>query len=379
MNSNEIPHHYTSVQRPEMVYSWYQYNRPRPLPSPMMPPLSSSQIDPATLILLSMKHSPISRPLSKPSPSPAPKRRRLSIPQAVKSLPSNVVDHEEQSVPTLNTEEECDDMSSFTSASVSSSSIASPPRKRKVSSLSSSPSSSPASSPKRKQNYDSKWLVMYEELKDYRKQNNSCIVPRGYAKNPKLASWVSEQRKQHKLKLTDKPSCLTDFRIGKLNEIGFVWNAQDHAWDIQMKNLRSYKEEFGDCLVPCKYTPNPPLGLWVKEQRRHYWLLKQGKKSQMTNHRVSILNQMGFCWDAQESNWKEKIKALLDFKEKNGHCVVPRHFSKDTALGTWVHHQRTQYKLFVDNKPSTLCADRLAELEEIGFCWSPRKKKGAKN
>lgn len=229
MNSNEIPHHYTSVKRPEMVYSWYQYNQPRPLPSPMMPPFSSSQIDPATLILLSMKHSTISRPLSKSSPSPAPKRRRLSIPQAVKSLPSNVIDHEEQSVPTLNTEEECDDMSSFTSASVSSSSIASPPRKRKVSSVSSSPSSSPASSPKRKQNYDSKWLVMYEELKDYRKQNNSCIVPRGYAKNPKLASWVSEQRKQHKLKLTDKPSCLTDFRIGKLNEIGFVWNGETNA------------------------------------------------------------------------------------------------------------------------------------------------------
>ena len=41
---------------------------------------------------------------------------------------------------------------------------------------------------------DTKWLLMLEELKDYKSKYGNCIVPRGYAPNPRLASWVAEQR-----------------------------------------------------------------------------------------------------------------------------------------------------------------------------------------
>lgn len=41
---------------------------------------------------------------------------------------------------------------------------------------------------------DTKWLQMYEELKEYKAKHGNCIVTRGYAPNPRLASWVAEQR-----------------------------------------------------------------------------------------------------------------------------------------------------------------------------------------
>jgi hypothetical protein len=41
---------------------------------------------------------------------------------------------------------------------------------------------------------DSKWLTTLEELKEYKKENGDCVVPRGYALSPRLASWVAEQR-----------------------------------------------------------------------------------------------------------------------------------------------------------------------------------------
>jgi len=45
--------------------------------------------------------------------------------------------------------------------------------------------------PKKK---DSKWLATLEKLKEYRKEHGDCIVPRGYSLDPRLASWVAEQR-----------------------------------------------------------------------------------------------------------------------------------------------------------------------------------------
>jgi hypothetical protein len=80
-----------------------------------------------------------------------------------------------------------------------------PPTKRVKSS--NAPKFKPASKPAKKRatdpaidqapvrkNKDDKWLVSLEKLKAYKQQSGDCIVPRGYAQDPQLASWVAEQR-----------------------------------------------------------------------------------------------------------------------------------------------------------------------------------------
>lgn len=230
-------------------------------------------------------------------------------------------------------------------------------------------------------NYQLKWNSMFEELKKYKQTYGDCIVPRGFPLNPKLASWVSEQRKQYKFKQSEKKSAITDNRIALLNEVGFAWNAQESAWLKQFEQLIQFKHENGSCIVPVKFPPNPKLGLWVKEQRRHYWLLKDNKPSQMTPSRIEKLDTLEFCWDAQEANWREKVQELKKFKERWGHCKVPRHYDCNPALGTWVHHQRTQYKLaksgIVTGKQgqAVLSPQRQEELDALGFTWYPRPKR----
>lgn len=68
-------------------------------------------------------------------------------------------------------------------------------------------------------------------------------------------------------------------RIAKLNEIGFSWTVRGGgkkakleptpedktkplSWNERFEQLKAYKEENGDCLVPNNYEPNKKLGIW---------------------------------------------------------------------------------------------------------------------
>eukprot|EP00978_Attheya_sp_CCMP212_P013586 scaffold34115_cov46-Attheya_sp.AAC.1 len=66
------------------------------------------------------------------------------------------------------------------------------------------------------------------------------------------------------------------------------------------------------------------------------------------------------------SSWDERFKELVDFKAINGHI----HFVLSSRpLGTWVRHQRTQYRLFKEGKHSILTSERHEKLESIGFVF----------
>jgi hypothetical protein len=67
------------------------------------------------------------------------------------------------------------------------------------------------------------WTEMFEELCAFIKKNGHCQVPHGYPTNESsLARWTKRQRYQYKLRLEDKPSTMTEDRIGALNALGFV-------------------------------------------------------------------------------------------------------------------------------------------------------------
>ncbi len=179
-------------------------------------------------------------------------------------------------------------------------------------------------------------------------------------------------RKQYNRLTAGKPSGLTTHRIALLNELNFVWNAQKAAWDRHLSDLSRFREEHGHCLVPLDDPDYPKLGLWVKEQRRHLALMKQGKTSHMTTERVSELDRVGFCWDAHDATWLERLRELTNYKAKHGTCVIPLNYSENPKLGTWVHHQRRQYKLFQKGSPTHITRERIMALERLGFVWNPR-------
>ena len=226
---------------------------------------------------------------------------------------------------------------------------------------------------------DTKWLGTFEELKAYKTEHGDCIVPRGYVENPKLASWVAEQRKQYKLMKDGKQSSISSNRIKLLEGIGFAWNAQEAAWMRRLTDLKRFWNENGHGNVSLNDLQYPKLGLWIKEQRRHYSLMKQGKPTHMTDERVAHLESIGFCWDTHESTWQERLRELAEFKDRFGSCVVPTTYKENPKLGTWVHHQRRQYKRAREGKASHMTQDRIKALDGLGFVWYPRDNKPLPN
>ena len=69
----------------------------------------------------------------------------------------------------------------------------------------------------------------------------------------------------------------------------------------------------------------------------------------------------------QNRHWDEGFKALLSFKEREGHCRVPRlHIEAGYRLGQWVTVQRYY------NRQLLLRPGRKARLDAEGFIWSRR-------
>ena len=221
----------------------------------------------------------------------------------------------------------------------------------------------------RKRNVCNKWRTQYDKLVEYEAEHGNCIVPRGYLIDPRLAAWVAEQRKQYKFFKDDKGSTMTQRRIDLLNAIGFVWNAQEAAWERHLADLVAFKEEYGSWVVPMYHPTYPKLGLWVKEMRRHRNLLKRGMQlpSRISEERVRRLEEVGFGFDDTRAVWGEKLEALCQYKAKFGDCNVPLDYPD--RLGSWVEYVRRQNEKCLSGESSKLTPGRAALLSSMGFIW----------
>lgn len=171
-----------------------------------------------------------------------------------------------------------------------------------------------------------------------------------------------------------RQSSITAERVKLLDRVEFAWNAQEAAWEKHMRDLKAFRAEHGHTHCQLGDPKYPKLGLWVKEQRRHYTLMKQGKQSHMTEARCVELDSVGFCWDTHEATWLERLNELRAFKAANGNCIVPTNYPENPKLGTWIHHQRRQYKKYTEGKPCHITAERIKALDSLGFVWHPRDK-----
>ncbi|WCK57351.1 Helicase associated domain protein (plasmid) [Aneurinibacillus sp. Ricciae_BoGa-3] len=194
------------------------------------------------------------------------------------------------------------------------------------------------------------WEAHFAQLVEFKNKHGHCMVPTNY-KNRKLSSWVVQQRSQY------NTAQLQQERIDKLNQIGFEWSYHEATWNQMFDTLVSYKNKYGDCLVPKNYPENPSLGGWVITQRIN------NKKGVLEEDKKIKLEQLGFSWDAREEHWERMYKQLVQYKKDFGHCIVLKRENQYKTLATWVSQQRKLY-----NK-GELPENRTDRLEQIGFVW----------
>jgi uncharacterized protein YbgA (DUF1722 family) len=198
------------------------------------------------------------------------------------------------------------------------------------------------------------WLTQYEKLVEFKRKNGHCIVPINYKEDVSLGMWVNTQRQFHSKK-TIRPD-----RKDLLDQLGFVWKApaHSHEWDRQYEKLVDFKQNNGHCLVPKRNQEDTAFARWVEKQRHLH------SKNIIRLGRKELLDELGFAWGGER--WHKHYGQLVEFKRKNGHCLVPQKYQEDVALGRWVITQRQS------NSNNKLRLDRKVLLDEIGFVWKGR-------
>ncbi len=84
----------------------------------------------------------------------------------------------------------------------------------------------------------------------------------------------------------------------------------------------------------------------------------------LSREKIDLLDRVGFKWQPYGHRWRENYLALIQFKERFGHCRVPQKWKENRKLATWVHTQRNRRKF------GQLQADRVEALDKLGFNWT---------
>ena len=206
------------------------------------------------------------------------------------------------------------------------------------------------------------WEMMFDELKQYQKDNGDRAVPTNRPEYKRLASWISQQRiiwrdlqngqrqaRQHTLS-----------RMKRLEEIGIDFGemkGHEICWDDNYAALQQYKAQHGDCNIPSQSAEHPILAVWVRGQR------VQMKAGTLTAQQIDRLTNLGFIWNLHELNSQRMYEALVAYKLQYGDCDVQMNWPTNLRLARWVPLHRTA------ENSGKLTANRFQLLDELGFIW----------
>jgi len=197
------------------------------------------------------------------------------------------------------------------------------------------------------------WEEGYSRLKRFCEVKGHARVPHNQKNGDEflLGRWVQRQRK--------RKNSLDKEKIGRLNDLGFIWDPFETDWVESFSRLEKFYEKNGHSSVPARHKTEDgfTLGNWVVRLRKI--------KDSLSKEKIGRLNDLGFIWDPFETDWVESFSRLEKFYETNGHLRVPaRHKTKDGfLLGGWVASQR-RYK-------NSLSQERIDRLNGLGFVWNP--------
>ena len=211
---------------------------------------------------------------------------------------------------------------------------------------------------------EERWGDRLEELKGFGAVHGHVDVPESEEFGG-LATWVKNQRTEHSKRRDGLPSSLTDERRARLEALGFCWDVHEALWRRRFAELERFKEDYGHCNVPMSCGS---LGDWVLKVRTNYNRIRRNQPpvhpSLLTDERVDDLIRIGFDFHPLETQFRERLDELLEFRRKYGHINVG---NTEGRLSTWYYRQRAEYKKHVRGERTSLTPERLSGLEGAGF------------
>lgn len=189
-------------------------------------------------------------------------------------------------------------------------------------------------------------------LTAFRKRHGHSRVPINYARDPGLARWCAQTRRDfHRLPVERLKELLRlNFNLG--------W---DLAFVVGFCALADFKRRHGHCIVPPK-PGSEPLARWVRRQR--------GAAKRLSAQRRHLLERLGFDWCPYETQWQQRYAELCEFRRVRGHCDVPQQ-GRHGLLGRWVTRQRGRWH-HPGRQGTPLSARQKQLLNKLGFDWTPK-------
>ena len=231
-----------------------------------------------------------------------------------------------------------------------------------------------------KETQDATFEERFNQLVRFKEEYGHCNVNKKYSENPELGLWCSRMRTMYnRVGNGVKSIVLSKDKIERLEQVGFLWrvaDAVDAMFQKRCLELIAFRDVFGHCNVPQKYTANQPLGTWCRVLRRSYTKIQKGLINNarvLSRERIVRLEEIGFQFDVGDYDmiFENRCQELIAFKNEFGHCDVPVQYASNRTLGTWCSGMRSSYSRTQRGLPtkSFVPPERFARLDEIGFDW----------
>ena len=138
---------------------------------------------------------------------------------------------------------------------------------------------------------EERWNRNFRALRAYYERHGNIDVPQDYVTSDgiKLGRFVKNMRFHRDTKYR---RCLTPGRVAQLNQMGMIWDVNEHRWHQNYAAAEVYYREHGN-LQPSKRYVSPDgcnLGTWLTYQRRKF------AAGELTEDRIKMLNAIGMEW-----------------------------------------------------------------------------------
>ena len=206
--------------------------------------------------------------------------------------------------------------------------------------------------------YGDQWERNFGLLEQFQEREGHCDVPVHHEEEGiRLGEWLQRQRAKM------KNGKLDESHQGRLEELSVSFDPHRDQWERNFALLEQFQKREGHCDVPNIHEEKGvKLGSWLGCQRDMY---KKEKLDELLRRR---LEKLGISWDPLADQWENNFALLKQFKEREGHCNVPRSHEEDgVRLGYWLATQRATMK------EEKLNESYQRRLEEIGVIWDPLK------
>ena len=116
------------------------------------------------------------------------------------------------------------------------------------------------------------------------------------------------------------------------------------------------------------------IGSFLSDQRKlynKYLKIDENKKDKRVLEHIKLLDELNIDWNPKETEWLNRYKLLVDYKNKYGDLNIPYNYEiNGEKLGVFVANQRSIYR---KNKNKDKIDLKLLEhfklLEDLGIIW----------